>query len=66
MAFFTFTTFTRFHAINFFVFVFFVGGGGGGGGGWWCGEERNGVNIELRIKEIWLEKRMPINQIIRQ
>ena len=46
----------------FFVFV----GGGGGRGRWWCGEERNGVNIELRMKEIWLEKRMPINQLIRQ
>ena len=51
--------YVRCHAINFFFFC-------GRGGGWWCGEERNGVNIELRMKEIWLEKRMPINQLIRQ
>ena len=44
----------------------FLGGGAGRGGRGWCGEERNGVNIKLRMEKIWLEKRMPINQLIRQ
>ena len=59
MAYFAFTAFTRFHTIIFW-------GEGRGGGGGWCVEERNGVNIKLRMKKIWLEKRMPINQLIRQ
>ena len=47
--------------------IFWVGGAGRGGGGrGGCGEERNGVNIKLRMEEIWLEKRMPINQLICQ
>ena len=44
----------------------FLGGGAGRGGRGWCGEERNGVNIKLRMEKIWLEKRLPINQLICQ